>query len=83
MLDKKELREQVESSFKPYHCGVEFLPTGQPYWDELGIQLSDEDNKLPVFKRTEPRSVVEDILDKIIEMWREEAIAMGYQLNPL
>jgi len=83
MLDKKEIQERVESSFKPYDCRVEFLPTYATYWEELGIRLSDEDNKLPVFKRTEPRSVVEDILDKIIEMWREEAIAMGYQLNPL
>ena len=41
MLHKKEIREQVESSFKPYHCGVEFLPTMQPYWEELGIRLSD------------------------------------------
>ena len=82
MLDKKEIQERVESSFKPYHCGVEFLPTGQPYWDELGIQVSDENDRLHVFKRKEPRSLAEDILDEIIKMWREEAIAMGYRLDP-
>ena len=83
MLDKKEIQERVESSFKPYDCKVEFLPTYATYWEEIGIQLSDEDNKLRPFENGATRKAVEHDVDELIEIWREDAIAMGYQLDSL
>ena len=86
MLNEKELRAYVTSKFNPcppYHCGVEFLPAHATYWVELGIRVSDEDDKLPPFEKKANRKAVEHDVDELIKMWREEAIAMGYQLDPL
>ncbi len=47
------------------------------YWEELGIRLSDEDNKLRPFENVATRKAVEHDIDELIEMWREEATAMG------
>ena len=47
-MDKAEIQQKIESSFPPYDCRVEFLPRGQPDWEELGIQLSEVNYKLPL-----------------------------------
>ncbi len=80
-MDKAEIQQKIESSFQPYDCRVEFLPRGQPDWEELGIQLSEVNYKLPVFERKVARNAVEDILDDLIKVWREEVEEIGYRLD--
>ncbi len=41
-MQEAEMKRIIESSFQPYHCGVEFLPLNDTQKIWLRLRVSDE-----------------------------------------
>ena len=79
-MNDAEIKELIESSFLPYHCGVEFLPTDETLKTSLGIRVSNEDDSL-VFKATSNLRAVRKNVDQHIVWWREAAATRGFKFD--
>ncbi len=75
-----EMKEKIESSFQPYHCGVAFLPADETQKTLLGIRVSNEDDSL-VFKAASPLRAVRSNVDQHIVWWRDAAAYRGFKLD--
>ncbi len=77
-----EIKEKIESSFKPYHCGVEFLPTYETVKKELRFRVSNEDDSLIYEDGADLKAARHD-LDQLIAWWREDARKAGFKLHDI
>ncbi len=78
-MQNSEMKRIIESSFQPYHCGVEFLPVYQTVKKELRVRVSNEDDSLIFEDGAELKAVRKDI-DRLIIWWREGATKKGFKL---
>ena len=81
-MQDAEMKEKVESSFKPYHCGVEFLPTYETVKKEIRFRVSNEDDSLIYEDGAELKAARHD-LDQLITWWREGATKKGFKLDDI
>ena len=81
-MDNAEIKQKIESSFQPYHCGVDFLPVYETQKRELRLRVSNVDDSLIYEDGADLKAVRHD-LDKLIAGWREEARKEGFKLEPL
>lgn len=81
-MQNAEIKKIIESSFKPYHCGVKFLPARETLKKSLGLRVSDEDGNVIYQAKSELKAGRED-LDQHIEWWRKEVAKKGFKLVPL
>ena len=81
-MQDSEIKAVIESSFAPYHCGVEFLPVNETQKIWLGIRVSNVDDSL-IFQAQSGLKVVREDLDQHIAWWREGATNKGFKLDPL
>ena len=83
-MNKAEIKQKIESSFKPYHCGVEFLPVmgAEVLEDGLGIQVSDKDDTLRYTAKATLKALRADFAWHI-KIWRDGAKENGFKLDPL
>ncbi len=81
-MQDAEMKEKIESSFKPYHCGVEFLPTYETVKKEIRFRVSNDDGSLVYEDGTELKAARHD-LDQLITWWREGATKKGFKLDDL
>ncbi len=79
MQDYSEIRKKIESSFQPYHCGVEFLPVYETQKTELRLRVSNVDDSLIYEDGAELKAVRKDI-DRLITWWREGVTKKGFKL---
>ena len=70
----------IESSFQPYHCGVQFLPVYETHKVSLRLRVSDEDDSLIYEDEADLKAVRED-LDQLITWWRESVEEKGFILG--
>ncbi len=86
-MDNAEIKQRIESSFgpcppcPPYYCGVEFIIVNGD--EGLGIEVSDEDDTLPVYRAEATLRALRTNFDWHITTWREGATKLGYQFDPL
>ncbi len=78
-MDNAEMKRIIESSFQPYHCGVEFLPLNDTQKIWLGIRVSNEDDSL-IFQAQSGLKAVREDLDQHIAWWRDDARKEGFKL---
>ncbi len=81
-MDNAEIKQKIESSFgpcPPYYCGVEFQPVNGI--EGLGIQVSDEDYTLPVYRAEATLKALRAGLDWHIKIWRMGATKNGFKLD--
>ncbi len=82
MQDYSEIRKKIESSFQPYHCGVQFLPVYETHKVSLRLRVSNVDDSLIYEDEADLKAVRED-LDQLIIWWRDDARKEGFKLDPL
>ncbi len=81
-MQDAEMKRIIESSFQPYHCGVEFLPANETQKIWLRLRVSDEVEML-IFQAQSGLKAVREDLDQHIAWWREGAAKKGFKLEPL
>ncbi len=81
-MQDSEMKRIIESSFQPYHCGVDFLPVYETQKRELRLRVSNVDDSLIYEDGADLKAARHD-LDKLIAGWREEARKEGFKLEPL
>ena len=74
-----EMKEKIESSFQPYHCGVERQSVNGD--EGLGIRVSNEDDTLLYEPGGATLKALRTNLYSEIEMWREGARKTGFDLD--
>ena len=78
-MQEAEIKRIIESSFQPYHCGVQFLPVYETHKVSLRLRVSDEDDSLIFVEEADLKDVREDI-DRLITWWREGVTEKGFKL---
>ncbi len=81
-MDNAEIKQRIESSFQPYHCGVQFLPVYETQKTELRLRVSNVDDSLIYEDGADLKAVRED-LDQLITWWRDDARKEGFKFAPL
>ncbi len=81
-MQEAEITRIIESSFQPYHCGVQFLPVYDTHKVSLRLRVSDEDDSLIYVEVADLKDVRED-LEQLITWWREGVEKKGFKLDPL
>ena len=81
-MQDSEIKKIIESSFQPYHCGVQFLPVYETHKESLRLRVSNADDSLIYEDEVDLKAVRED-LDQHIAWWREGATNKGFKLEPL
>ena len=79
-MQDAEMKEKIESSFKPYHCGVQFLPVYETHKESLRLRVSNVDDSLIYEDEVDLKAARED-LDQHITWWREEATKKGFKFS--
>ncbi len=82
MQDYSEISKKIESSFQPYHCGVQFLPVYETHKVSLRLRVSNVDDSLIYEDEADLKAVRED-LDQLVTWWRDDARKEGFKLDPL
>ncbi len=83
-MDNAEIKQKIDSSFPPcppYYCGVEFITVNNA--EGLRIQVSHEDDTLPVYRAEATLKALRADLDWHIKIWRLGAKENGFTLDPL
>jgi hypothetical protein len=80
--DYSEIKKIIESSFQPYHCGVEIMLASETFMNELRFRVSNVDHTLN-YEDTADLKVVRESLNQLIPIWRREAENRGFKLDPL
>ncbi len=81
-MQDSEIKKIIESSFQPYHCGVQFLPVYETHKVSLRLRVSDEDDSLIFVEEADLKAARHD-LNKLITWWREGVEKKGFKLEPL
>ena len=83
-MQEAEIKRKIESSFRPcppYYCGVKFKSVNNA--EGLGIEVSDEEYTLPVYRAEATLKALRTDFDQHIKIWREGARENGFKLDPL
>ena len=78
-MQDSEIKKIIESSFQPYHCGVQLLPVYATHKESLRLRVSNVDDSLIY----EDEVDLKEDLDQHIAWWREGAMNKGFKLDPL
>ena len=81
-MEDSEIKKIIESSFQPYHCGVQFLPVYETHKVSLRLRVSNVDDSLIFVEEADLKAVRKDI-DRLITWWREGVTKKGFKLEPL
>ena len=81
-MQDAEIKRIIESSFQPYHCGVEIMLASETFMNELRFRVSNVDDTLN-YEDTADLKVVRESLNQLIAIWRREAENRGFKLDPL
>ena len=81
-MQDSEIKKIIESSFQPYHCGVQFLPVYETHKVSLRLRVSNVDDSLIYEDEVDLKAVRED-LDQLITWWRDDASKEGFRFAPL
>ncbi len=81
-MQDSEIKKIIESSFQPYHCGVQFLPVYETHKESLRLRVSNVDDSLIFVDEADLKAARHD-LNKLITWWREGVEKKGFKLDPL
>ena len=81
-MQDAEIKQIIEASFQPYHCGVEFLPVYETHKVSLRLRVSNVDDSLIYEDETDLKAMREN-LDQLITWWRDDTRKEGFKFAPL
>ncbi len=79
-MQDSEIKKIIESSFQPYHCGVQLLPVYATHKESLRLRVSNVDDSLIYEDEVDLKTARHD-LHQLITWWREEATKKGFKFS--